>query len=72
MSKRSGQSFKIRGGKFNGDVKARFFCYTMVGACNTLPGLVVKADMIVMSEAFRQACRYAGNGLKWMCAGRED
>ena len=39
--------FKVRGAKFKGDVRGRFFTQRVVGAWNSLPGEVVEADMIV-------------------------
>ena len=42
-----GHRFKVRGVRFKGDVRGRFFTQRVVGAWNSLPGKVVEADTIV-------------------------
>ena len=37
---------KVRGGKFKGDVRDKFFTQRVVGVWNMLPGVVVEADTI--------------------------
>ena len=39
-----GQRFKVRGTRFKGDIRGRFFMQSAVGAWNPLPGKVVEAD----------------------------
>jgi len=46
MSVRRGGRFKVRGGKFKGDVRGRFFTQRVVGNCNTLPEEVVEAGTL--------------------------
>ena len=42
-----GHRFKVRGARFKGDVRGRFFTQSVVGAWNSLPGQVVEADTVV-------------------------
>ena len=42
-----GHRFKVRGARFKGDVRGRFFTQGVVGAWNSLLGEVVEADTIV-------------------------
>ena len=42
-----GHRFKVRGARFKGDVRGRFFTQRVVGASNSLPGEVVEADTVV-------------------------
>ena len=42
-----GHRFKVRGGRFKGDVRGKFFTQRVVGAWNSLPGEVVETDTIV-------------------------
>ena len=42
-----GHGFKVRGGKFKGDIGGRFFTQRVVGAWNALPESVVEADTLV-------------------------
>ena len=41
-----GHKFKIRGGRFTGDVRGRCFTQRIVGAWNALPSEVVEADTL--------------------------
>ena len=42
-----GHKFKVRGARFKGDVRGKFFTRRVVGAWNLLPGEVVEVDAIV-------------------------
>ena len=42
-----GHRFKVQGARFKGDVRGKFFTQRVVGAWNSLPGEVVKANTIV-------------------------
>ena len=42
-----GHGFKVRGGKFKGDIRGKFFTQRVVGAWNALPESVVEADTLV-------------------------
>ena len=42
-----GHRFKVRGARFKGDVRGRFFTERVVGAWNTLLGEAVEADTVV-------------------------
>lgn len=42
ISKTRGQSFMVKGGKFKGGVRGKYFAQKVVGAWNTLPGVVVR------------------------------
>ena len=42
-----GARFKVRGARFKGDVRSKFFTQRVVGAWNSLPGEIVEADTIV-------------------------
>ena len=42
-----GHRFKVRGARFKGDVRGKFFTQRVVGAWNSLPGEIVAADTIV-------------------------
>ena len=46
MSNTRGHVLKVRGGKFKGDVRGKFFTQRVVGVWNVLPGVVVEADTI--------------------------
>ncbi len=41
-----GHRFKLRGARFKGDVRCKFFTQRVVGAWNSLPVEVVEADVI--------------------------
>ena len=41
-----GHRFKVRGGKFKGDVRGRFFTQRLVDAWNALPEEVVEATEV--------------------------
>ena len=42
-----GHRFKVRGTRFKGDVRGRFFAQRVLGTWISLPGEVVEADTIV-------------------------
>ena len=42
-----GHRFKVRGVRFKGDVRVKYFTQRVVGACNSLPGEIVEADTVV-------------------------
>ena len=42
-----GHRFKVRGARFKGDVRGRFFTQRVVGAWNSLPGEITEADTVV-------------------------
>ena len=46
-----GYKFKVRGGKFKGDVRGKFFMQRMVGVWNVLPEDVVEAGTL---ETFKR------------------
>ena len=45
-----GHRFKVRGGKFKGDVWGKLFAQRVVGSWNTLPEVVVEAGTLATFE----------------------
>ena len=54
ISNTRGHALKVRGGKFKGNVRGKFFTQRVVGVWNMLPGVVMEADTIgLFNGAFR-------------------
>lgn len=55
----------VRGSKLTGMFGADFFTQRVVGACNTLPGVVLEADIVVLfKRLLGRDVESAGSGLK--------
>ena len=47
-----GHGLKVRGAKYNSDIRGMFFTQRVLGAWNALPGRVVEADTLTSFKTY--------------------